>query len=150
MDKMQDRKAMREQLDDISTKLTEATEQLDEFIEGIEDNYYHDVDTLSKAQVFTEEENLGLPLPRLEIRTSLLDNGIIAVYFLVTRHFLKYISATPISWTSVSGHYQVNEPHESHRDSHHIRHDMKELNLPGYFVNSESGKIKAIDLSVEL
>lgn len=89
----------------------------------------------------SEEENLSLPLPRLEIRYRKDDYNSYADYGLVTRHFAKHIDFTPFSSTRVSKDY-ADKLELPLRDGAHIIHDGKNLNLPAYVVFE--GKSKEI------
>lgn len=87
------------------------------------------------------DEAESLPLPRLEIRWSPADDlrrSWVAVYALVYRHMLGYVFAIPISETRSNGH-QTPPVHNGvvelpFRDGHHIRHDMREMKLPGFAI----------------
>ena len=80
-----------------------------------------------------EEENLDLPLPRLEIRYTLDDYNAYAGYGLVTRHYTGHIDYTPLSSTRVSKSY-AEDLTLPHRDGAHIIHDKEKLNIPAYIV----------------
>ena len=89
----------------------------------------------------TEEENLGLPIPRLEIRYRKDAYNSYADYGLVTRHLMKHIDFTPMSSTRVSKDY-ADKLELPYRDGAHIVHDKENLNLPAYIVFE--GKSKEI------
>lgn len=96
------------------------------------------------------DEAEGLPVPRLEIRWSKLDDwSWVAEYALVYRFFLGEVIRVPFSRTKQSGGWDDRELAESEsprsivrngvvetpfRDGAHIRHDMRALNLPGYAI----------------
>jgi len=87
----------------------------------------------------SEEENLGLPLPRLEIRYRKDNYNSYADYGLVTRHFAKHIDFTPMSSTRVSKDY-ADKLTLPNRDGAHIIHDKESLKLPAYIVFEEKFK----------
>lgn len=88
----------------------------------------------------TEDENDGMPVPRLEIRwTKENPNGNwgrrVARYSLVYRHYLKNLVSIPLGMTTVTG--PDEKPTTSDmpfRDGVHIIHDKEQLGLPAYVV----------------
>lgn len=83
------------------------------------------------------DEAEGLPVPRLEIRwRKLNDWERLAEYSLVYRFFLGEVIRIPISMTKQSGGPVVHGAmvETPFRDGAHIRHDMRQLNLPGYAI----------------
>lgn len=96
----------------------------------------------------SDEENNGLPVPRLEIRlivTATYEHTF--EYNLVTRHFCDHIQVTPMGTTqSKGGPYQTAEQAcESlplpFRDGAHIVHDKEALGLPGYVVYGKKNRL---------
>ena len=90
------------------------------------------------VRILSDEENIGLPIPRLEIRWERLDEfNVRACYSLVYRHLLGRIIAHSLSSTHVGGDWSDNEPLSLRlpfRDGAHIMHDMQTLNLPAFVV----------------
>jgi len=81
----------------------------------------------------TEEENLGLPVPRLELRYSIDAANAYVSYGLVLKHLMGHIELIPFSSTRVSISYAENLT-LPHRDGAHIIHDKENLKLPAYVV----------------
>jgi hypothetical protein len=82
----------------------------------------------------------GLPVPRLELRWEPIDErgyNWRALYSLVHRHFLGHYVTVPMGETRVGG---MREPLRDgevdlpFRDGVHIKHDMRELNVPGFAI----------------
>lgn len=124
--------------DKLHKHLMNAIDELDE-IEVKEDTPVITTATYKHSRTFTEKENFGLPVPRLEIRTYVQKHELLCVYYLVTNHFIGDIQATCINWTTVSGSRDA-KPYMPHRDSKHMDHDGKTLLLPGYFVRDDTGE----------
>lgn len=92
------------------------------------------------------KENLGLPLPRLEIRwRGMGDYNMVADMGIVYTHFLGHIEFVPMSSTRVNGKRNRNELELPFRDSAHIWHDMEQMRIPGFVVNDETGDWAEID-----
>lgn len=128
-----------------------------------------DYDSWSWAQHRTLTADLSptLPVPRLEIRYESItdDSGYTARarYALVYRHLTARddedrIVFVPLGQTKISGAY-APEPRERggiwqgrsygpFRDGDHIRHDMRQLKLPGFIIGA-SGDTYEIDLNAE-
>lgn len=96
----------------------------------------------------TKEENLGLPLPRLELRYRKLDEFEVAIdYALVYEHLVGDIIFAPLGSTKTSGASRIKDdcletPFRSGAD---ILHDMWHMKLPGFVVNG----INSRQLSLE-
>jgi hypothetical protein len=87
-------------------------------------------------------DNLGLPVPRLEIRYQPLNGEVFALYSLVYRHLMGDILAVSLGGT-VCGGARVTDPEYLElpfRDGAHIINDMWELRLPGFVVNGKKFK----------
>ncbi len=86
------------------------------------------------------EETEGLPVPRLEIRwTRENEWSWLAEYSLVYRFYLGEVIRQPFSVTLQRGGRGEPPIYEGRvdvprRDGFHIRHDMKQLNLPAFAV----------------
>jgi len=116
--------------------------QKDERIEELEAKLskleYEDEWRWRQIRQLSDEENMQLPLPRLEIRhrrpskyTHFMDYG------LVYKHFLGHIEFIPISCTKTSGVSQGNSSslYLPHRDGAHIYNDIFEFGLRGFLVD---------------
>lgn len=121
-----------EQLDKALEEKDRRIAELEEKIERLE---YHDEWSWRQIKKLTEEENLGLPLPRLELRYRVVSNYCHFVdYGIVYRHLLDDIEFVPIGSTKINGkvRQQLDTPY---RDGAHMFNDMFEMNLPGFVVN---------------
>jgi hypothetical protein len=108
----------------------------------IEDFEYRDEWQWRQIRTLSEEENLDLPVPRLEIRHRAKSNyNTVIDYGLVYTHLLGNITFMPISSTKVSG-IRSGELFIPHRDGAHMYNDMFELNLRGFIVEGS----KSIEL----
>lgn len=87
----------------------------------------------------SEEDNLGLPLPRMEIRYRLDDHNAYADYGLVLRHFTNHIDFIPLSSTRVSKDY-AKKLELPYRDGAHIIFDKENLKLPAYIVYGKQAR----------
>ena len=122
--------------------LGKAMNQLNKLVEDDQERL-GDVDTLKHSRQFSDEENMGLPLPRMELRTYELGRGErLCVKYLVTRHYSGHIQANAQSWTNISGGNPAKrgEPEDPFRDGANIRYDAVTLKLPAYAVH-ENGTI---------
>ena len=88
----------------------------------------------------SEDENMNLPVPRLEMRWRELDDwgyNWEAQYRLVHRHFLDHLVAIPLGSTKRGGDSppMTNEKVDlPFRDGAHIKHDAKALDLPAFVI----------------
>jgi len=87
----------------------------------------------------SEEENLALPLPRMEIRYRVDEYNSYADYGLVIRHLLKTIEFIPFSSTRLNLEC-AKELKLPYRDGVHLLHDLENLKLPGYIVFKDNFK----------
>ena len=96
-----------------------------------------------------EEDDVLLPVPRLELRWSVSENGYNkwCEYALVYQHFLGEIIRVPLGMTKQSGNAPIrydSGPNLDlpYRDGTHIRSDAKQLSLPAFVVyNGEAQEI---------
>lgn len=137
-----------EQLDERDTQI----EELEEKLYNIQHKYdqLHDGDEWAWRNIrnISETDNLGLPVPRLEIRYRKYDDyNVIADYGLVHRHLLGKIDFIPFGSTRIGGARSLEPEHLDlpFRDGGHILNDMWELKLPAYVVNGK--KFKEIELT---
>jgi len=102
-----------------------------------------------KGTIITEEENLNLPVPRLEIRYFNINedgNNLTAIYSLIYKHFLgdlvnvimgqtncRYPKPNPIAENGI-----IKTPF---KDGVHIENDKKQLNLPAYAIYKDKYQI---------
>lgn len=126
-------------LDELDQILDEKNEKIRTLEDKIERMEYRDEWHWRQFRTLSDDENLGLPIPRLEIRhrkvspyTTFVDYGI------VYRHLLGEIMFVPLSCTKTSGY---TEPLQTpFRDGAHILNDMFELNLRGFVVEGKEFK----------
>lgn len=127
----------------IMEQLEKALEEKDrliaDLIEKVKRLEYHDEWSWRQVKDLTDEENLGLPVPRLELRYRVISDYLHFVdYGLVYRHLLGTIEFVPIGCTKIGGKVmrtaaaQLSTPF---RDGAHTYNDMFELNLRGFVVN---------------
>lgn len=120
-----------EQLDKALEEKDRRIAELEEKIERLE---YHDEWSWRQIKKLTDEENLGLPTPRLEMRYRVISSYLHFVdYGLVYRHLLGDIEFVPIGCTKING--KVRQLDTPYRDGAHMFNEMFELNLPGFVVN---------------
>ncbi len=125
-------------------KLRNALDKASTALDELEDNTPEKllVETYKYSRDFSEEENMGLPLPRLEIRTVDGDHELICISCLVTRHYAGNIHAVCTGWSVISGYMgNPNVPYEPNRACIDIRFDMHTLNLPGYLTRPSTGAV---------
>lgn len=127
----------------------------------------------TRHRVVEKDPSPSLPIPRLEIRYEAIDEAgynTRALYCLVYRHYTHKtgglacdkstdcIVFVPIGETRMGGPASL-EPRERegrwagrsygpYRDGAHIRHDMKQMGLPGFIIGA-SGDAYQIDLAAE-
>jgi len=136
---MSDCKTVEERLHDL---LNEAESKIEKLEEKLDDRNYHDDWHWRQIRQLSEEENLDLPIPRMEIRYRKDDYNAYADYGLVIRHMLKHIDFIPLSSTRVSKEY-ADSLSLPHRDGAHIIHDKGNLDLPAYVIYKD--KFKEVD-----
>lgn len=119
------------EIDAILDRKDERIEELEAKLRMLE---YEDEWRWRQIKQLSDEENMQLPLPRLEIRhrrpsqyTHFMDYG------LVFRHLLGHIEFIPIGCTKTSG--VSSSLYLPHRDGAHIYNDMFELGLRGFLVD---------------
>ena len=123
----------------LNEELGEAECKIRQLEEKIENKEYTDEWSWRHIRQLSEEENMDLPIPRMEIRYRVDDYNAYADYGLVTRHFMKHIDFTPLSSTrmGIKSAESLNLPH---REGAHIIHDKENLKLPGYVVYKDKFK----------
>ena len=133
---MSDKLTLEERLNE---DLGEAEYKIRKLEEKLENYEYINEWGWRQIRQLTEEENLDLPIPRLELRYRVDNYNAYADYGLVTRHMMKHIDFTPLSSTRVSKDYaeKLSLPH---RDGAHIIHDKENLKIPGYIVYNDKFK----------
>lgn len=99
--------------------------------------------TWRRHRKMKEADNMGLPVPRLEIRYHHMPGeGMGAHYSLVYEHFLGHLAQIPLGLT-ICGGTRTSEPGYvdlPFREGAHIISDMLELRLPGYLINGATVK----------
>jgi hypothetical protein len=134
-------------LDELDQLLDEKDAKIRELEDKIAKMEFKDEWHWRQLRVLSDEENLGLPIPRLEIRhrktskyTTFMDYGI------VYRHLLGEITFVPLSCTKTSGHTDTDREllRVPFRDGAHILSDMYELKLRGFVV--EDDKFRELSL----
>lgn len=104
-----------------------------------------------KTIELTQEENMNLPIPRLEIRHrdprgKELGQGynIVAEYRMIYEHLEGNVLAVDLGKTLIGG--SVRDPLDTpFRMGAQIIHDMLHLHLPGYVINGKACKAIPID-----
>jgi len=121
--------------------LNEAEYKINKLEQKLEDQSYSDDWHWRQIRQLSEEENLDLPIPRMEIRYRVDDYNAYADYGLVIRHMMKHIDFIPLSSTRVSKEYadRLDLPH---RDGAHLIFDKENLKLPAYI--TYEGKFRVI------
>lgn len=129
----------------LNEQLSEAEEKIEELETQIENSKYEEEWNWRHLRELSEEDNLGLPVPRLEIRHRKKGRyGTIVDYGLVHEHLLGHLEFVPFGSTRISG--TLSDFELPHRDGSHIKYDMYTLKLPGYVVsNGESKEITLND-----
>ena len=124
--------------DRLSDIISEKERRIDELEAQIENSKYEDEWRWRQIRKLTLKENLGLPLPRLEMRYRKHgDYNVIADYGLVHKHLFGDIIFIPFSSTRIGGVSACKEDFLElpFRDGAHIQNEMWDLKLPGYVVN---------------
>jgi len=121
-------------------KLIEDQEnQITELEDQLENMTYHEQWKWRAIRELDEKENLGLPVPRLELRNRKVSKySRIVDYGLVHRHLLGHIEFIPIGSTKIDGGRETYTNLLQKlpiRDGAHIYHDMWELKLRGFIVD---------------
>jgi hypothetical protein len=132
-------------LNRLTEKLEEAESKISKLEQEKENREYAERWRWRHIRTLSDEDNLDLPVPRLEIRYSRADDyNSEALYSLVYRHLLGQIELIPIGLTRVgdSGKY-ARDLDEPFRDGAHIKNEMKQLGLRGFVVGN--GKYKEIN-----
>lgn len=139
-----DKSSIEERLNDELNEKENIIEKLEEELETIK---YHDEWKWRHIRTLSKEENLGLPIPRLEIRYRTIDDyNLVADYALVYESLMGETTFCPLSATRCGTSFRYLEDLElPFRNGADIMNEMYILNLPGYRV--ANGKYKKIDLS---
>lgn len=103
---------------------------------------------LRNPWTLTKEQNLNLPVPRLEIRQSLLDNpvgdfgyNVKAEYGMVYEHLTGETIFVPLGSTNIGANLsRYDFMGLPFRDGAHIIHDMFMLKLRGFVVYQDKFK----------
>lgn len=125
-------------------------EELQEKVEGLENTIDGDTWGWTIHGQLSDEENMGLPIPRLEMRWFPLDDrgyNWAALYRLVYRHFLGDTCFIPFGYTRRGGDTEpmANYPEDLPlRDGTHIKSDARQLNLPAFVIYK--GTVHRIEL----
>ena len=120
--------------------ITEQEEKIAELEKTLETYEYKDDWFWRQFKVLTEEENLNLPVPRLELRyVQKTKYTMISSYSIIYRHLLGDIMSIPISSTKIDG-CNASVDFLPFRDGAHIYNDMYELNLRGFVVTGTDVK----------
>lgn len=125
----------------LNAQLNEANQNIAKLQQEIEDLRYQEEWKWRHIRKLSSDENLGLPVPRLEIRYRKLaeyESASAADYGLVYSHFWKNeIFFVPISSTRCGGGRTEHEDYLDlpFRDGAHIKNEMKQLNLRGFVTN---------------
>lgn len=121
-------------MEQLEKALEEKDQRIAALIEKLERIEYHDEWSWRQIRKLTDEENLGLPVPRLELRYRVISEYTHFVdYGLVYRHLLDTIEFVPIGCTKING--KVRQLDTPFRDGAHMFFEMFELNLRGFVVN---------------
>ena len=121
-------------MEQLENALEEKDQRIAALIEKLERIEYHDEWSWLQIRKITAEENLGLPVPRLELRYRVISEYTHFVdYGLVYRHLLGDIEFVPIGCTKING--KVRQLDTPFRDGAHMFNDMLELNLRGFVIN---------------
>ena len=126
-------------LERLNNSLSEAEEKIRKLEDQISQKDYSDSWGWRHIFQISEEDNLDLPVPRLELRYRVDKYNAYADYGLVQKHLLGHIDFIPISSTRVSLNY-ASVLELPMRDGAHIRHDCVNLRLPAYVVYNKSYK----------
>lgn len=122
-----------EKIQELERELEEIEDKFNALKDG-EDWAWRDIREIS------EEENLGLPLPRMELRYRRYDDfHVVGDYGLVIRHLLGQINFIPFGSTKIGGRIALLPDHldTPFRDGGHLQNDAWELKLPAYVVNGK-------------
>lgn len=135
---------------DTEKRLEELLDKKDDEIRDLErrlkelENAYEFADwRLMVHTSLTEQENMGLPIPRLELRYGNGTYGENCIYSLVYKHACGGIVRVPLSVTTWSGFHErpkmgINgKIYTPIRDGYHITQDYIQLNLPAFVIDGE-------------
>lgn len=141
--------SIEERLNDIIEERDNEIEKLEHKLQELEDEKTERQWEWRKLRTLTKEENLNLPVPRLEIRIEDSADGYQekCMYGLVYEHLLGHFIHVPLGCTTVGGgsnHKYASKLESPFRDGAHIVYDMYTLNLPGFIVGD--GKYREIDI----
>ena len=126
-------------LEELERSLAEKDRRIEELEEKVETMSYHDEWSWRQIRSLSKEENLDLPMPRLELRYRILSNYTHFVdYGLVYQHLLGDVQFVPIGCTKISG--KVTHLATPFRDGGHMFNDMYELKLRGFVVDGTTAR----------
>jgi hypothetical protein len=153
MDKIEDEEIKKlsavERLEELLNAKDEELRELRRQIRAQEDDDEKRVWNWSRHHIFTEKDDVALPVPRLELRWENQDEhgyNRICWYYLVFRHLLGNIVKVPLSYTQVNGggkspfysadqHYSGEDYIDTPlRDGAHIVNDARQLRLPAFVI----------------
>lgn len=123
----------------LNDQLCEAEDKISKLVRELEDKTYTDQWGWRHIFQISEEDNLGLPIPRMEIRYRVDGYNAYADYGLVIRHFGKHIDFIPFSSTRVGRDY-AEKLELPFRDGAHIVFDKGNLNIPAYVTYNNNFK----------
>jgi len=125
---------MSRSLEELDRILAEKDSKISALEDKLAKQTYQDEWSWRQIKTISEEDNLGLPLPRLELRYRIPSDYTHYVnYGLVYRHLLGEIQFIPIGCTKISG--KVAHLSTPYRDGGHMFSDMYELKLRGFVVD---------------
>ena len=120
-------------------QLREAEDKIATLEQEIESTQLHDDWHWRQIRQLSKEENLDLPVPRMELRYRKDDYNSYADYGLVIKHMMGHIDFIPLSSSRVSKDY-ADKLTLPIRDGAHIIFDKENLSLPGYVVFGDKSK----------
>ena len=119
----------------LNDQLNAAEARIEELESQIEASKYEDEWNWRHFRKLSKEENLGLPIPRLEIRNRKLDSyNCVSDYGLVYRHFDNEVLFAPLGSTRIGGSntFEQTPLRLPFREGANIYHDMSKLKLRGF------------------
>ncbi len=129
-----------ERLEKLLDEKDNEIETLSDKIQELEDHSEYDWAWARHFKIETDE--IGLPIPRLELRCEKLDDGWYNfewLYGIVYRHFLGHGMFIPLGLTKVGGLgkppiYEDGTIMTPFREGAHFRHDAKHFGMPIYAI----------------
>ena len=141
-------------LEDRDSTIGELKAQVEAYETEEEEKKYQNAWRWRELRKFTLEENLKLPLPRLEMRWEGEGwSNRMATQFLVYRHFLKHIVAVPLGSTQQGGGYDNDDSERQKRtdlpfrDGAHMKSNMRTMGLRGFVVAMDGKTVREIKLN---